>query len=328
MPRIDVEVRDDTLKIGPRFSVSFMRTLRIPAEVARITHCRPRSAPSRSIGSSADFRRPCAARVARAGRRLHPALPARSPLAQLPGARLGHPVAVRVGIGKVDALAGEPLATLRSDAGSRRTISSRRSSPGWMASTRAKTAIRQFVAMPLGQGYTVEAQVTGEEVFGGIQLVSFEPKPDRFPEPPPRCTRTARRSSTRSPPPRPQSGGRARHRRVGVDAAPARRHRDGPRRGRSHGAEALPGPVRRRRVGHRRVRPLLRPHRQQRDRGGRSPASRCRRHPSRPTPTRRTATRGSASTTSTSEDLPASKTLGAVKSVDELDPHKVSDGTW
>ncbi|MCJ7532589.1 MAG: hypothetical protein MUO64_16365 [Anaerolineales bacterium] len=27
--------------------------------------------------------------------------------------------------------------------------------------------IRQFVAMPLGMGYTVEAQVTGEEKFGG-----------------------------------------------------------------------------------------------------------------------------------------------------------------
>ena len=28
------------------------------------------------------------------------------------------------------------------------------------------------------------------------------------------------------------------------------------------------------------------------------------------------------------KDLPASKTLGAVKSVDELDQHKVSDGAW
>ena len=28
------------------------------------------------------------------------------------------------------------------------------------------------------------------------------------------------------------------------------------------------------------------------------------------------------------KDLPASKTLGAVKSVDELDQHKVNDGAW
>lgn len=30
--------------------------------------------------------------------------------------------------------------------------------------------VRQFVAMPLGSGYTVEAQLTGEEIMGGIQI--------------------------------------------------------------------------------------------------------------------------------------------------------------
>lgn len=36
--------------------------------------------------------------------------------------------------------------------------------------------IRQFVAMPLGQGYTVEGQVTGKEDFGGIQIMALAPK--------------------------------------------------------------------------------------------------------------------------------------------------------
>jgi len=45
--------------------------------------------------------------------------------------------------------------------------------------------IRQFVAMPLGMGYTVEGQVTGKEEFGGIQLVVYDPKPGRFPDEPP-----------------------------------------------------------------------------------------------------------------------------------------------
>jgi hypothetical protein len=43
--------------------------------------------------------------------------------------------------------------------------------------------VRQFVAMPLGQGYTVEAQVTDEETSGGFQLVIYEPKPGVFTEP-------------------------------------------------------------------------------------------------------------------------------------------------
>lgn len=45
--------------------------------------------------------------------------------------------------------------------------------------------IRQFVAMPLGLGYTVEGQVTGEERFGGLQLKVVPPKPGRFAPPPP-----------------------------------------------------------------------------------------------------------------------------------------------
>jgi hypothetical protein len=36
--------------------------------------------------------------------------------------------------------------------------------------------VRQFVAMPLGEGYTVEAQLTGKEVVGGLQ---FEITPSR-----------------------------------------------------------------------------------------------------------------------------------------------------
>lgn len=42
--------------------------------------------------------------------------------------------------------------------------------------------IRQFVAMPLGMGYTVEGRVTGKEEFGGLQLRVHDPKPGRFPE--------------------------------------------------------------------------------------------------------------------------------------------------
>lgn len=40
--------------------------------------------------------------------------------------------------------------------------------------------VKQFVAMPLGQGYTVEAQITDEEKYGGFQLVVYEPVDDRF----------------------------------------------------------------------------------------------------------------------------------------------------
>jgi len=51
-------------------------------------------------------------------------------------------------------------------------------------------AIRQFVAMPHGEGYTIEAQVTGREDIGGLQFVIFEPKAGRFPDEAPPIERT------------------------------------------------------------------------------------------------------------------------------------------
>ncbi len=45
-------------------------------------------------------------------------------------------------------------------------------------------SIRQFVAMPLGQGLTVEACVTGNEIAGGIQVKVFDAKAGVIPEPP------------------------------------------------------------------------------------------------------------------------------------------------
>jgi hypothetical protein len=40
--------------------------------------------------------------------------------------------------------------------------------------------IRQFVAMPLGEGYTAEEQITGAAEFGGIQIQAFPMKAARY----------------------------------------------------------------------------------------------------------------------------------------------------
>jgi hypothetical protein len=45
--------------------------------------------------------------------------------------------------------------------------------------------VRHFVAMPLGQGYSLEAQLTETEYVGGIQIDVYEAKPGRFPDHPP-----------------------------------------------------------------------------------------------------------------------------------------------
>lgn len=43
-----------------------------------------------------------------------------------------------------------------------------------------KGVIRQFVAMPLGQGYTVEEQIDGKAEFGGLQIEVFPMKREVF----------------------------------------------------------------------------------------------------------------------------------------------------
>src|SRR5690606_35046512 len=43
-----------------------------------------------------------------------------------------------------------------------------------------KGVIRQFVAMPLGKGYTAEEQITAEATWGGLQVVADPLKPDVY----------------------------------------------------------------------------------------------------------------------------------------------------
>lgn len=43
--------------------------------------------------------------------------------------------------------------------------------------------VRQFIAMPLGQGYTAEEQFTGKAEFGGIQIIVYPMKKEKYLKP-------------------------------------------------------------------------------------------------------------------------------------------------
>ena len=55
-----------------------------------------------------------------------------------------------------------------------------------------KGRVRQFVAMPLGAGYTAEEQLTGEAEHGGLQIMAYPMKrkvfEERFPKQPQRVS--------------------------------------------------------------------------------------------------------------------------------------------
>ncbi len=56
----------------------------------------------------------------------------------------------------------------------------------------AKDVVRQFVAMPLGSGYSVEEQITGKPEHGGLQVLVYPMKKERY-EPILRAREEARR---------------------------------------------------------------------------------------------------------------------------------------
>ncbi|MBT5534045.1 hypothetical protein HOK31_13350, partial [Candidatus Poribacteria bacterium] len=101
-----------------------------------------------------------------------------------------YPFAIRVATGKVDAVTGADCAEALS-----------REPQNYMVSTEQpwldgycveKGFIRQFVAMPLGAGYTAEEQVTGEAEHGGLQIEVIPMKRAAFDREFPPITRRVR----------------------------------------------------------------------------------------------------------------------------------------
>ncbi|MFE7760843.1 GyrI-like domain-containing protein [Streptomyces sp. NPDC057438] len=81
------------------------------------------------------------------------------------------PAALQVGVGKVCAVSGKPWSGSLVRDPQNYVVVPRQ--PWLDGINSGKGTVRQFVAVPLGLGATVEGQVTGEEVFGGVQLQSF-----------------------------------------------------------------------------------------------------------------------------------------------------------
>jgi hypothetical protein len=176
----NLEIVQDSLRLGEHFAVSFQRTLRIPDDG------RPYPLPP-GLGRFPIYR------VADFADRVPPAWHERGgvfiPLYQREALWLGFqaaawkPHAVQVAVGHINAISGAPdEARLHAEpqdyvvCPEQPWLDGIHTGPG---------AVRQFVAMPLGLGYTVEASLTGTEQFGGMQITVFEPQPGKFPETPP-----------------------------------------------------------------------------------------------------------------------------------------------
>lgn len=84
----------------------------------------------------------------------------------------GHyPCAIKVAAGKINAVSGEAWTTeLSGDPQDYVVLPEQRWLDGFNVS---KGFIRQFVAMPLGQGFSAEEQIMGEGEHGGLQIMAY-----------------------------------------------------------------------------------------------------------------------------------------------------------
>ncbi len=89
-----------------------------------------------------------------------------------------YPFAVKVAAGKIDAVTGKTWSnSLHRRPQDYVTVPEQPWLDGYCVE---KGVIRQFVAMPLGSGYSAEEQLTGEAEYGGIQIVAYPLKHDVY----------------------------------------------------------------------------------------------------------------------------------------------------
>jgi hypothetical protein len=177
----EVKISGDTVHIG-NVGITFHRTLRIPDDGGQ--YPLPPSLGAFPLCKVSDYAATVPESWDEHGGVFLPMYQREAMWLSFTGAHW-RPNALKIAIGKINVISGKPW-------------NERLSAPGrgnedqdyvvlpwqpWLDGINAGDGfIKQFVAMPLGMGYTVEGQVSGQELFGGIQLCVFEPRAGRFPE--------------------------------------------------------------------------------------------------------------------------------------------------
>jgi hypothetical protein len=89
-----------------------------------------------------------------------------------------YPCAIKIAAGKIDAISGGEWTNALSDDPQDYAVI-----PGqpWLDGFNVSEGyIRQFVAMPLGEGFTAEEQLTGKAEHGGLQIIAYPMKRDLY----------------------------------------------------------------------------------------------------------------------------------------------------
>ena len=156
-----VKIVSDKLVLGP-VAVSFQRTLRIPETGL---HPLPPGLGRFPLRRVADYPNTAPAEWLSRGGVM---LPIYQREAMWLSFSASEPAALQIGVGKVCAVSGLPW--IEHLVGDPQNYVALPDQPWLDGINSGDGFIRQFVAVPLGSGATVEGQVTGQETHGGVQL--------------------------------------------------------------------------------------------------------------------------------------------------------------
>ncbi|MBC9724884.1 hypothetical protein [Streptomyces sp. TRM68367] len=161
-----VRIDGNTLRLPGGVAVRFVRTLRLPETG---THALPPGLGEFPVRRISDHPDTVPAEWRARGGVMVPVYLREAMWLSFAGTT--QPAALQVGVGKVCAVSGRPWSDRLSHDPQNYLVLPRQ--PWLDGINSGKGTVRQFVAVPLGMGATVEGQVTGEETWGGVQLQSF-----------------------------------------------------------------------------------------------------------------------------------------------------------
>ncbi|ATZ22848.1 hypothetical protein SLAV_04710 [Streptomyces lavendulae subsp. lavendulae] len=163
-------VEGNTLLLGDGARIRFIRTLRLPESG---THALPPGLGEFPLRRVEDYPDTVPPQWRAKGGVMLPVYLREAMWLGFGGSR--EPAALQVGVGKVCAVSGERWTGRLSRRPQNYVVLPRQ--PWLDGINSGDGTVRQFVAVPLGLGATVEGQVTGEETIGGVQLQAFALNP-------------------------------------------------------------------------------------------------------------------------------------------------------
>ena len=179
---LEVIAADDQICIGPHFKLNLQRTLRIPDDGQE--YPLPPGLGRFPIESVADHADRVPDQWLEAGGFF---VPIHSREALWLSFEVSHwrACALKVGAGRINAISGDAWSPDLVESPAAQDYVVCPDQPWLDGFNSGDGFISQFVAVPLGLGYTAEEQISGDAKVGGIQVRVYEPKPGRFPDAPP-----------------------------------------------------------------------------------------------------------------------------------------------